>query len=241
VSDVEGGWSTGPGIDARTSGSDSMMSLEGSWILESEESIRAEARAVSEERRRRRRFRLLHAFSWIAIAGGAVGLAVLVRTYAVQAFYVPSGSMTPTLLAGDRILVDKLPPATHDVRRGDIIVFRRVPRDTDLSRPSYLVKRVIGLPGETIASRGDIVYINGKRLAEPWLPNLARLPANLRCYSANLDIPRTVIPPDSYYVLGDCRANSADSRIWGPVPATNIIGKVFLLVWRNGHPWFHWF
>ena len=241
MSDVEGGQSTGPRIDAQTSGGDSTTSLQGSWILESEESIRAEARAVGEERRRRRRLRLLHAFSWIAIVGGAVGLAILVRTYAVQTFYVPSGSMTPTLLAGDRIFVDKLPPVTHDIRRGDIIVFRRVPRDTALSRPSDLVKRVIGLPGETITSRGDVVDINGKRLAEPWLPNLAKLPASLRCYSPDLYIPRTVIPPDSYYVLGDCRANSADSRVWGPVPASNIIGKVFLDVWRNGHPWFHWF
>jgi signal peptidase I len=241
MSDVEDGQSTGPRIDAKTSGGDSTTSPEGSWILESEESIRAEARAVGEERRRRRRLRLLYAFSWIAIGAGAVGLAILVRTYAVQTFYVPSGSMTPTLLAGDRILVDKLPPVTHDIRRGDIIVFRRVPRDTDLSRPSDLVKRVIGLPGETIASRGDVVYINGKRVAEPWLPNLAKLPGSLRCYSPDLYIPRTVIPPDSYYVLGDCRANSADSRVWGPVPASNIIGKVFLVVWRNGHPWFHWF
>ena len=218
-----------------------MHGFEGSWILESEESIRAEAHAVGEERRRRRRSRRRRALSWIAIVGAAVGIGVVIRTYVVQTYYVPSGSMMPTLLAGDRILVDKLPTVTHNIRRGDIVVFQRVPRDADLPKASDLVKRVIGLPDETISSRGDTVYINGHPLAEPWLPDLRRLPGNFHCYSPDLDIPKTVIPPHSYYVLGDCRANSSDSRIWGPVPASDIIGKVFLVAWRNDHPWFNWF
>lgn len=211
-------------------------------MLESEESIRAEARAISEERRSRRRTRRLQALGWITIVAAAVGLAILVRTYAVQTFYVPSGSMAPTLLAGDRILVDKLPFVSDDIRRGDIVVFHAVVGDIGRGQPSDLVKRVIGLPGETISSKGDTVYIDGKPLAEPWLPNLNEpLPISLGCYSPDLDIPRTVIPAGSYYVLGDCRANSSDSRDWGPVPASRIVGKVFLVVWRNGHPWFHWF
>ncbi|MGP8066192.1 MAG: signal peptidase I [Acidimicrobiales bacterium] len=209
-----------------------------SWILESEESIRAEARAFGEERRRKRRSRRRHALSWIAIVVGAVGLAVLIRTYAVQTFFVPSRSMTPMLLVGDRILVDKLPVLSRDIQRGDIIVFRRVARDTEPSGPSDLVKRVIGLPGETVSSRGDVVLINGKRLAEPWLPNLKKVPG---CFEKNLNIRRTVVPARSYFVLGDCRGDSSDSRVWGVVPASHIIGKVFLVAWRNGHPWFHWF
>lgn len=231
----------GPGIDAGPPGDDWPADLEESWVLESEESIRAEARAVHEARRRRRKILRFHVFSWIAIVACAVGLAILIRSYVVQTFYVPSGSMTPTLLVGDRILVDKLPIVSGDIRRGDIIVFLRVPRDADQTNTADLVKRVIGLPGETISSKRDTVYIDGKRLAEPWLPDLKKLPTSLGCYSPDLNIPKTVIPPDSYYVLGDCRANSADSRVWGPVPATHIIGKVFLVVWRNNHPWFHWF
>ncbi|MGD0343493.1 MAG: signal peptidase I [Acidimicrobiales bacterium] len=211
---------------------------EGSWILESEESIRAEARAFGEERRRKRRSLRLHALGWIAIAVGAVGLAVLIRTYVVQTFYVPSKSMTPTLQVGDRILVDKLPVVSRVLQRGDIIVFRRVARDTDLPGPSDLVKRVIGLPGETVSSRGDVVLINGKPLAEPWLPDLKKVPG---CFEPSLNIRTTVVPANSYFVLGDCRGDSSDSRVWGAVPASRIIGKVFLVVWRNGHPWFHWF
>jgi len=215
--------------------------VDGGWILADEESIRAEARAFGEERRRQRRSLRLQVLSWVAVVAGAIGLGLLIRTYAVQTFYVPSGSMVPTLLVGDRILVDKLPAVSHDIHRGDIIVFRRATRDTDPSKPANLVKRVIGLPGEKISSRGNTVLINGQPLAEPWLPDLKKLPRSLRCYSANLDIPTTVIPQGQYYVLGDCRGNSSDSRVWGPVPASHIIGKVFVVVWRNGHPWFHWF
>lgn len=218
-----------------------MPGLEGSWILESEESIRAEARAFGEARYRRRRSLRLNVLGWIAIVVAALGLALVIRIFVIQTFYVPSGSMTPTLLIGDRILVDKLPFISHHIRRGDIIVFRRVAADVEQPKDSDLVKRVIGLPGETISSRGDTVLIDGRPLAEPWLPDLKKLSTGFGCYSPDLNIPKTVIPANSFYVLGDCRANSMDSRIWGPVPASHIIGKVFLVAWRNNHPWFHWF
>jgi signal peptidase I len=230
-----------PTVSADTPETGPVPQVDGGWILADEESIRAEARAFGEERRRRRRSLRLHVLSWVAVLAGAICLGLLIRTYVVQTFYVPSGSMVPTLLVGDRILVDKLPVVSQDIHRGDIIVFRRVARDTDPSKPANLVKRVIGLPGETISSSGDTVLINGRRLAEPWLPDLKKLPKRLGCYSANLDITKTKIPQGQYYVLGDCRGNSSDSRFWGPVPASHIIGKVFLVVWRNGHPWFHWF
>jgi signal peptidase I len=230
-----------PTVSADTPETGPVPQVDGGWILADEESIRAEARAFGEERRRRRRSLRLHVLSWVAVLAGAICLGLLIRTYVVQTFYVPSGSMVPTLLVGDRILVDKLPVVSQDIHRGDIIVFRRVARDTDPSKPANLVKRVIGLPGETISSSGDTVLINGRQLAEPWLPDLKKLPKRLGCYSANLDITKTKIPQGQYYVLGDCRGNSSDSRFWGPVPASHIIGKVFLVVWRNGHPWFHWF
>jgi len=177
---------------------------------------------------------------WVVVLALAAGIAFLLRAYVVETFYVPSGSMEPTLLVGDRILVDKLPFAST-IHRGDIIVFRRVPRDTDPTRPADLVKRVIGLPGETISSRGDTIYIDGRPLREPWLPNLKAVPASWDCYQSAYDIPTTHIPPHSYFVMGDCRNNSLDSRAWGTVPASYIVGKVFLVIWRNSHPWFHWF
>ena len=178
---------------------------------------------------------------WLAVLVVAALVAFLVRTYAVETFYVPSGSMTPTLLTGDRILVDKLPFVTDDIHRGDIIVFRRVPADPQV-QDADLVKRVIGLPGETIWSKGDTIYVNGHVLREPWLPNLNKGVAKLDgCPQRSFGIKVTHIPAHHYFVMGDCRGISYDSRFWGTVPAANIIGKVFLVIWRNGHPWFHWF
>jgi signal peptidase I len=154
------------------------------------------------------------------------------RAYAVQAFVVPSPSMTPTLQVGDRIIVDKL---SSTVRRGDIVVFHRAPGDHDLQYP-ILVKRVIGLPGETISQRGTTIYVDGQPLAEPWLPQLTGI-----CAAPAKAVPTTTIPQGQYFVMGDCRGDSEDSRYWGTVPASDIIGKVTAVVWRNGHPWLHWF
>ena len=108
---------------------------------------------------------------WAAVILVAVLASFLIRVYAFQTFEVPSGSMLPTLQVGDRLVVDKLPWLAHSIHRGDIIVFHRAPHDTDLQYP-ILVKRVIGLPGETISSKGDTIYINGHPIAEPWLSAL---------------------------------------------------------------------
>ncbi len=155
-----------------------------------------------------------------------------IRAYAVQAFVVPSPSMTPTLQIGDRIVVDKLASTVH---RGDIIVFRRAPGDHDPQYP-VLVKRVIGLPGETISQVGDTIEIDGAPLQQPWLPHLTG-----PCAQRSATVKTQVIPAGQYFVMGDCRGDSEDSRYWGTVPAGNIIGKVSAIVWRHGHPYLHWF
>ena len=159
-------------------------------------------------------------------------LAFGIRAYAVQVYVVPSGSMLPTLQIGDRIAVDKLASTIH---RGDIVVFNRAPGDHDVQFP-ILVKRVIGLPGETISSVGDTILINGKPLSQPWLPTMTGT-----CSQPSADVQFTVIAKGQYFVMGDCRGNSNDSRFWGTVPATNIIGKVSAVIWRHNHPWMHWF
>jgi signal peptidase I len=159
-------------------------------------------------------------------------MATSIRAYAVEAFTVPSGSMLPTLQVGDRIIVDKL---SSTIRRGDIVVFRRAPGDHDTQYP-VLVKRVIGLPGETISQRGDTIYIDGHPLSQPWLPR----PTGI-CAQPSIPVPTTHIPAEAYFVMGDCRGDSDDSRYWGTVPVTNIIGKVSAVIWRHGHPWIHWF
>jgi len=169
---------------------------------------------------------------WVLAVIVVLTVAVGTRAYAVESFSIPSGSMSPTLQVGDRITVDKLHSTIH---RGDIVVFERVPADPQ-TQDADLVKRVIGLPGETISSVGNTLLINGVALAEPWLPPLVG-----PCAEASVNIPTTTIPRDRYFVMGDCRGDSFDSRYWGTVPATSIIGKVDAVVWRGGHPWIHWF
>jgi signal peptidase I len=169
---------------------------------------------------------------WAAVVLLAALVAGGLRAFVMQSFYVPTGSMLPTLQLWDRIIVVKV---GYTIHRGDIIVFRRTPGDTSTT-DADLVKRVIGMPGETISSRGTTVLINGKPLAEPWLPSLTG-----KCAETAENIPTTRIPPHHYFMMGDCRGNSDDSRAWGTVPASYVVGKVFVIVWRSGHPYLHWF
>jgi signal peptidase I len=172
---------------------------------------------------------------WLVIIVVAVSASLVIRAYVFQVFKVPTGSMLPTLQINDRIVVDKIPGLAHSIHRGDIIVFHKVRADTENNTP-ILVKRVIGLPGETISSKGDTVYIDGHALAEPWLPALKGM-----CAESAYDIPTTHIAANHYFVMGDCRGNSYDSRYWGTVPVSHVIGRVFVVLWRHDHPWFHWF
>lgn len=182
-------------------------------------------------RHRSRRGRLLELGVVIAVA---VVVAIGIRTFAFEAFYVPSTSMYPTLRVGDRIIVDKLLFNYHDLTTGDIIVFHR-PAAANMCAGDEgdLVKRVIGLPGQLISSKGNTVYINGKPLKEPWLPKVDPLGSKA--------IAPTRIPKNSFYVLGDNRAISCDSRYWGTVPGPSIVGRVVALIWRGGRPDLHFF
>jgi signal peptidase I len=112
---------------------------------------------------------------WVLVLAVAVGLAVVLRTYVVQTYSIPSGSMIPTLMVGDRILVDKLSYHLHPVHRGDVVVFATPPKEIPILMVNDLVKRVIGLPGETISSgpHGEVL-INGMVIDQPWLTASAR-------------------------------------------------------------------
>jgi len=175
--------------------------------------------------------RMRSILGWVVFIAVVVLVSTGARAYAVQTYFVPTPSMTPTLIPGDRIVVDKLSSTIH---RGDIVVFHDVPADQ--GGPAVLVKRVIGLPGETISSVGSTVLIDGKPLPEPWLVALKGI-----CSEGDEHIKSTRIAPDHYFMMGDCRGDSGDSRYWGTVPRSYIIGKVDLIIWRSGHPWFHWF
>ena len=106
---------------------------------------------------------------WVGVIVGALLVALLIKTFLLQAFYIPSRSMEPTLRIGDRVLVNKLSYKVHDINRGDIVVFER-PKDEPPDAIKDLIKRVIGLPGETVSTQNGQVYIDGRPLDEPYLP-----------------------------------------------------------------------
>jgi signal peptidase I len=191
-----------------------------------------ELESAAESRSRSRRWLI----EWLAVLAVALVLALGVRTFVVQMFYIPSGSMLPTLQIGDRIVVDKLSYHLHSVDRGDIVVFRRPP----LEPADYadLVKRVIGLPGDTISSVGGRVYINGQPLDEPWLPEpLPTTSPGPLPGAFSLNHPYTV-PAGEYFVMGDNRTDSEDSRYFGPISGSLIVGKMAFKVWPlNDSTW----
>jgi signal peptidase I len=171
----------------------------------------------------RRRWRRTLAETVITLLVAAL-LSVLLRTYAGQTFSIPSASMVPTLAVHDRILVQKAFFNWHDAREGDIVVFTHPPLDQCPGPAGDLVKRVIALPGQTIYSAGNTIYINGHLLAEPYLPAYDPLGPPI----ASSQHPYRV-PPGEFYVLGDNRADSCDSRYWGPIQGSSIIGKAILV------------
>ncbi len=189
--------------------------------------------------RRRRRGRRALAETVIMVLV-ALLLAGLVRGFALQTFWVPTSSMVPTLGVYDRILVQKAFFTWHDVRAGDIVVFRHPPLD-HCGGPGDdgddLVKRVIALPGQTIYSSGSRIYVNGRLLAEPYLPRYDPLGPPIP--HASRQHPYRV-PPGEFYMMGDNRAVSCDSRYWGPIQGSSIVGRVVLVFWHDSHPDFRW-
>jgi signal peptidase I len=170
------------------------------------------------------------------IVAAALLLAVVLRTFVVQTFYIPSGSMEPTLQIGDRILVDKLSYHLHGVHRGDIVVFQRPPSE-NCGGPAVndLVKRVIGLPGDTLTLANGHVVVNGKQLSESWLPSVDQGQTTDQGNPPyNLTHPFKV-PPGEYFLMGDNRMQSCDSRYWGPIPKSLIVGRVVVRVWPLSH------
>jgi signal peptidase I len=172
----------------------------------------------------------------------AVILALFIRTFVVQAFKIPTGSMENNLLIGDHLLVNKMVfgPATTglertlapvgEIKRGDVVVFK-YPEEPDRD----FIKRVIGLPGETLEVREKKVYINGKPLDEPYVHFLQ--PPSSPEYNevTSFDVRErygpVTVPPEQYFMMGDNRDNSQDSRYWGFLPRDLVKGKALLIYW----------
>ncbi len=163
---------------------------------------------------------------WLIVVGVAITSALLVRAYVVQQFEVSGESMVNTLQDGDRVLVNRLSYRLHDPRRGDVVVLKRF---DGTATERDLIKRVIGLPGETVEVRSCVVYIDDRELKEPYLdPEVQQRDG---CGSDQAPIE---VPADSVFVLGDHRGKSSDSRAFGPVADDFLIGRAFVIIWPVG-------
>jgi len=159
---------------------------------------------------------------WAVLVIVAVVISLLVRSYGFQTFYIPSASMVPTLQIGDRIVVDKLSVEFGTINRGDIVVFKAPPTENcGPPKVTDLVKRVIGLPGDHLTSKGNTIYVNGVALKENW-PHTEPLGS---------PIGNVTVPPNRYFMMGDNHLISCDSRSWGTVARSAIIGKAFVRIW----------
>ena len=152
----------------------------------------------------------------------ALLLAFVIRTFVVETFWIPSGSMKPNLQVGDRIMAYKFLYNLNWVKRGDIIVFKY-----PLNPKKDFVKRAIGLPGDVVQIREKKVFVNGKEIKEPYVIHND----NWEVGFPRDDYGPVKVPPGSLFMLGDNRDSSDDSRFWGFVPEKNIIGEAFLIYW----------
>ncbi len=170
----------------------------------------------------------------------AVAVAFVLRAFVVQAFRIPSGSMKRTLLVGDYVVVEKVSYHFRPPARGDVVVFKYPHQDNEMTvgkwfRETYdlvvhrrrvprrdYVKRVVGVPGDVVLGKGERVYVNGRPLREPYVYE-----------TTSYDFGPFKVPPDSYFVMGDNRAESRDSRYWGFVPRRLIKGRVALVYWSH--------
>lgn len=154
----------------------------------------------------------------------ALLIAAVVRIFIAEPRYIPSPSMVPTLAVGDRLLVDKISYRLHPPKSGDIVVFEPPPQlqDYGYTTRQAFIKRVIGLPGQTVQVSQGTVRVDNKPLQEPYILE-----------SPQYEMPAVQIPPGSLFVMGDNRNDSNDSHVWGFLPIDNIIGKATFRFW----PW----
>jgi signal peptidase I len=168
---------------------------------------------------------------YLVLAVVAIAVALLIQQFLVKPYRIPSASMEDTLLIGDRVLVDRISWRFSDPARGDIVVFHP-PFDGPV-----LIKRVIGLPGETVSLSDGAVYIDGKPLDEPYVRRFDGVAEPTQPFSNGLPWALQVpfqVPADSYFVMGDNRTDSGDSREFGPVKRGQFVGRAFARYWPPG-------
>jgi signal peptidase I len=168
----------------------------------------------------------------------ALIVAVVIKTFIIQPFYIPTVSMVHTLEVNDRVMVSKLSYQFGEIERGDVVVFETGPHE-DLSVPQAavravvealgisegpgedLIKRVIGIGGDTVEIKDNHVLVNGTAIDEPYLNDGTMMP----------DMPERSIPQDQIWVMGDNRNESSDSRVFGPIAVDDVVGKAIVRIW----------
>lgn len=170
-------------------------------------------------------------FEWIVVIAIALIVAMLVRLFLLQQFYISGPSMETTMFSDNRVLVSKLSYKIGDIDRGDVVVFDRATMNGSQIEHDDLIKRVIGLGGETIEIRDCSVYIDGKKLEETYLPSRDMGLENLSDRCGVVSMPITTIENDEVFLVGDNRPQSFDSRMFGPIKKDLIIGQAFVLIW----------
>ena len=171
---------------------------------------------------------------WVTVLVVALVIAITVRSLILQQFYISGPSMETTMFQDNRVLVNKLSYRLHDIHRGDVVVFDRVSVDGEVVQHDDLIKRVIGLSGETISIKDCQVFINSKLLAEPYLNDfdLAQSSVDDRCRVPVME--ETLIPEDHLFVMGDNRPQSFDSRMFGSIEQNLVVGRAFAIIWPFG-------
>ncbi len=168
---------------------------------------------------------------WVGVIGIALVIAIIVRMFLLQQFYISGPSMETTMFTNNRVLVNKLAYQIGDVKRGDVVVFDRATVNGDDVVHDDLIKRVIALGGETISIKSCIVYINGTILPEPYLPARDTEMTDPQDRCSTVDIVDTVIPQGEFFLMGDNRPQSYDSRMFGPITREMIVGRAFVIIW----------
>lgn len=168
---------------------------------------------------------------WFSVIGVALAVAIVIRVFLLQQFYISGPSMETTMFSDNRVLVNKLAYRIGNIDRGDVVVFdRAIPNGNEVQHDD-LIKRVIALGGETISISKCIVFIDGVELPEPYLPKRDTEMTDPADRCSTVDMEATKIEPDEIFLMGDNRPQSFDSRMFGPIKKNLIIGQAFVLIW----------
>ena len=180
------------------------------------------------DKEKQRRTPLRTAVEYVVLAAVAIAVALLIQAFLVKPYRIPSPSMEDTLLVGDRVLVDRISWRFSDPERGDIVVFR-----SPMPGP-VLIKRIVGMPGDTLSLRDGAVYVDGRRLDEPYVRKVDGRPEPTQPFATgtawSLQHPY-IVPAGAYFLMGDNRTDSEDSRYFGPVARGLFVGRAFARYW----------